>query len=253
MRLYVVDAFTDRAFAGNPAGVVLLDEPVDAEWMRHVAAELRHADTAFVVLGEEPKPLRWFTPLAEVNLCGHATLATTHVLGGSHVFTTRVGELRCESRDGWVHLDLPADVPVPASDDVSALLPGVGIEDVTRTSDDILVRAATAGQVRAVEPDLAGPAVLEVPCGVTVTAPGDRPGLDFVSRVFAPKVGIPEDPVTGSAHCALAPYWAERLGRTELVGEQASPRGGIVGMRLRGDRVHLSGQAVTVFAGSLNC
>ncbi|WP_199431347.1 PhzF family phenazine biosynthesis protein [Qaidamihabitans albus] len=257
MRLYTVDAFTGEAFRGNPAGVVLLDAPASPRWMQDVAAELGHADTAFVVTTAEPKPLRWFTPVAEVNLCGHATLAATHVLGGTQVFDTRSGELRCTADGDRVWMDLPADVPVPLAGDEPGLdvlppaLPGVTIEELARTSDDVLVRAADAAQVRAVEPDLTVIAGLPAPCGAVVTAESDRDGTDFVSRVFAPAVGIPEDPVTGSAHCALAPYWAARLGRIELTGEQASRRGGIVGMQLRGGRVTLSGQAVTVTRGEL--
>lgn len=259
MRLYIVDAFTDSAFAGNPAGVVLLDAPAEPAWMQSVAAELKHAETAFVEVGAEgPKRLRWFTPTVEVDLCGHATLATGHVLGGSQVFTTRSGELRTEAADGWVRMDFPADPPAPAAPaapvasvaNVPDALPGVSVEEVLRGKWDILVRAASAAQVRGLAPDLDAIAGWDARC-VIVTAPGDAPGLDFVSRVFGPAVGVPEDPVTGSAHCALSPYWTARLGRSTLVGEQASERGGIVRVELRGDRVALAGQAVTVARGEL--
>lgn len=250
MRLYIVDAFTDSAFRGNPAGVVLLDAPADDAWMQSVAAELKHPETAFVVTTSEPKPLRWFTPETEVDLCGHATLASAHVLGGSQLFTTRSGELRCTARDGRIEMAFPADPPSPAHDDVQAGLPSVPVEHVARGITDLLVVTTDAEYVRGCEPDLDVIATWDARC-VIVTAPGDRPGIDFVSRVFAPAVGIAEDPVTGSAHCTLAPYWAGRLGRGELTGEQASHRGGIVRASLTGDRVLLAGSAVTVVAGEL--
>lgn len=250
MRLYIVDAFTDTPFTGNPAGVVLLDEPADASWMQSVAAELKHAETAFVELGEGPRPLRWFTPAVEVDLCGHATLATGHILGGDQVFLTRSGELRTHAENGWVHMDFPVDPPAEASEDVTSALPGVTVEGVFRGKTDILVRAATAAEVRAVKPNLDVVAGWPARC-VIVTAPGDKPGIDFVSRVFGPAVGVPEDPVTGSAHCTLSPYWSQLLGRDELVGEQASERGGVVRTQLRGERVGLAGQAVTVSSGEL--
>jgi predicted PhzF superfamily epimerase YddE/YHI9 len=250
MRLYIVDAFTGTAFTGNPAGVVLLDEPAEPGWMQSVAAELKHAETAFVVLGENPLSLRWFTPAVEVDLCGHATLATGHVLGGEQVFATRSGELRTSADGDWVRMDFPADPPVPAPDEVATAFPGVTVEEVLRGKWDILVRATDAAEVRALKPDLDVIEGWDARC-VVVTAPGDKPGIDFVSRVFGPAVGIPEDPVTGSAHCTLAPYWSARLGREELVGEQASERGGIVRVQLNGDRVTLAGQAVTVARGEL--
>ncbi|UOX88061.1 PhzF family phenazine biosynthesis protein [Amycolatopsis sp. FBCC-B4732] len=249
MRFFIVDAFTDRAFAGNPAGVVLLDEPADPGWMQAVAAEMKHAETAFVVTTEGPKSLRWFTPEVEVALCGHATLATTHVLGGEQVYTTLSGELRATGQDGWVELDFPSDPPTPTDDDLSGILPGVGIEYVGRGVDNLFAVLADAETVKNLEPDLAE--LKNTWTGrLLVTAKGDE--TDYVSRFFGPGVGIDEDPVTGSAHCILSPYWSERLRRTELVGEQVSPRGGIVRTRQDGDRVHLSGQAVTVLSGELH-
>jgi predicted PhzF superfamily epimerase YddE/YHI9 len=251
MRLFLVDAFTDTAFTGNPAGVVLLDGPADPGWMQRVAAELKHSETAFAeVSGDGPVPLRWFTPATEVDLCGHATLATAHVLGGDRTFTTRSGELRCHASEGWVAMDFPADPPRPVADDVRAALPGATVEYVARGVTDLFVVLPDAGQVRRLEPDLGAIAGWDARC-VIVTAPGDREGVDFVSRVFGPAVGVPEDPVTGSAHCTLAPYWSERLGRAKLTGEQASARRGIVRTDLLGDRVALSGQAVTVLSGDL--
>jgi len=249
----VVDAFTDRPFAGNSAGVVLLTEPADAVWMQAVAAEMKHAETAFVEIGGDgPLPLRWFTPTSEVDLCGHATLATAHVIG-SAAFSTRSGVLTCEvEEDGWIRMDFPADPAelVELPEQLRASFADVAVRAVGRGVSDVLVEVATAAQVRALVPDLT--AIAEVPSrGVIVTAPGDRDGLDVVSRCFYPAYGIPEDPVTGSAHCTLASWWAPRLGRSELVAEQASPRGGFVRMTLSDDRVHLSGQAVTVLRGHL--
>lgn len=256
MDIYVVDSFTDAAFRGNPAGVVLLDAPAEASWMQAVAAEMKHSETAFVVMAAapgEPKPLRWFTPESEVDLCGHATLATAHVLGGDQRFDTRSGLLSCRAvGGGWIEMDFPADAPVPIepSVELGAALPGVTIDRAAQGRFDVLVQVATAGEVRGLRPDLT---VLErVPSrGVIVTAAGDAEGVDFVSRFFGPRVGVPEDPVTGSAHCLLAPWWSAVLGRSELVGVQVSARGGTVRTSLRGDRVALRGRAVTVLRGDL--
>ena len=254
MDTYVVDSFTDTAFRGNPAGVVLLDKPAEPAWMQSVAAELKHAETAFVVVGgapDEPKPLRWFTPITEVDLCGHATLATAHVLGGDQRFDTRSGVLTCTNTgDGWIEMDFPADVPEPVEPPEELLegLPGITVEEVAQGAHDLLVRAASAAEVRALRPDMA--ALERVPTrAVIVTAPGDHEGIDLVSRVFGPRVGVPEDPVTGSAHCTLASWWSTKVHRTEFVGEQASRRGGVVRMALHGDRVKLRGRAVTVLRG----
>lgn len=250
MRFFIVDAFTDRAFAGNSAGVVLLDEPADAGWMQAVAAEMKHAETAFVVTSPAgPKSLRWFTPAVEVALCGHATLATTHVLGGEQIYTTKSGELRARSEDGWIELDFPADPPRPTDDDLSEILPGAEIEYTGRGVENLFAVLPDAKAVRTLEPDLEK--LKHTWTGrLLVTAAGED--HDYVSRFFAPGVGIDEDPVTGSAHCILSPYWSERLGGTELTGEQVSKRGGIVKTRQDGDRVHLAGQAVTVLSGELH-
>ena len=253
----VVDAFTAEAFRGNPAAVCVLgggDWPADA-WMQALAAEMNLSETAFV----RPRPdgdhdLRWFTPAVEVDLCGHATLASAHVLGGAVRFQTRSGLLTCdEAEGGWIEMDFPALPGTPAAVD-QALLRALGTSDVytvTSTRHDLLVEVGTAADVRGLRPDMGALATLAVR-GVIVTAPGDRSGIDCVSRFFAPRAGIPEDPVTGSAHCALAPFWGERLGRSVLVGEQASARGGIVRMSIDGGRVRLGGQAVTVWSGTLH-
>jgi predicted PhzF superfamily epimerase YddE/YHI9 len=248
MRFFIVDAFTDRAFAGNSAGVVLLDEPAEAGWMQAVASEMKHAETAFVVTtASGPKSLRWFTPAVEVALCGHATLAVTHVLGGEQTYTTQSGELRAKAADGWIELDFPSDPPRPTDDDLSEILPGVEIEYTGRGVENLFAVLPDAEAVRTLEPDLAK--LENTWTGrLLVTAKDD----DYVSRFFAPGVGIDEDPVTGSAHCILSPYWSERLGTKELTGEQASKRGGIVRTRQDGDRVHIAGRAVTVLSGELH-
>jgi predicted PhzF superfamily epimerase YddE/YHI9 len=245
LELTVVDAFTAEPFKGNPAAVAVLEAFVDDALMQVVAREMNLSETAFVVpRADGDYDLRWFTPTTEVDLCGHATLAATHVLGGSPRFHTRSGLLACTvPHDGAVEMDFPADRPTAAEPPSALHLPGVRWYGVGRW--DALVELEDAALVRQLQPDLAALAAVGTRC-VIVTAPADRRGFDCVSRVFAPNVGIPEDPVTGAAHCVLAVYWAGRLGREVLVGEQASARGGTVGMRLRGDRVTLSGRAVTV-------
>jgi predicted PhzF superfamily epimerase YddE/YHI9 len=241
----VVDSFTDRPFAGNPAAVAVVESFPDDTTMQLIAREMNLSETAFVVgRADGSYDLRWFTPTVEVDLCGHATLATAHVLGGSGRFMTRSGLLTCTTgEDGWIQMDFPADPPKAV--DPPGTLGIDGIRWCGRGRTDLLVELADAGSVRTLRPDMGAIATVDVRC-VVVTAAGDSSGIDCVSRVFGPSSGIPEDPVTGSAHCTLAPFWAERLSRSELVGEQASARGGIVRMRLAGDRVILGGRAVTV-------
>ncbi|WP_089948990.1 PhzF family phenazine biosynthesis protein [Lentzea xinjiangensis] len=249
MEIYVVDSFTDTPFAGNPAGVVLLTEPRDDAWMQNVAAEMKHAETAFVTPDNH---LRWFTPEVEVDLCGHATLAAAHVLGGAQEFTTRSGVLTCVPDDGWIRMDFPADPPKLTDPPIglAEALPHATIKSVVRGRFDYLIELASAEEVRSLRPDVQG--LTQIPSrGVIVTAAGDG-DADVVSRCFYPAVGIPEDPVTGSAHCTLASYWVPRLQRADLLAEQASPRGGFVRATLAQDRVLLSGQAVTVLHGRLN-
>jgi len=275
--LWQADAFTDRPFAGNPAAVCLLPRSADAGWMQRLAAEMNLSETAFLVPRPEAEgelgnvaafDLRWFTPAAEVDLCGHATLASAHVLweGGEVPKTTPIrfhsqsGPLTAEpAGDGWIELDFPAEPVAPwderPKEDVAAALrlPPSDLRQVTANRLDLLVEVTSEGVVRELDPDLRK--ISELSCrGVIVTAAATDGGADFVSRYFAPQFGVPEDPVTGSAHCALAPFWAERLGREELVGYQASPRGGVVRVRLSegGKRVRLAGQAVTVFRGELS-
>jgi PhzF family phenazine biosynthesis protein len=260
VRIFVVDAFTDHAFSGNPAGVVLLDDAADAGWMQHVAAEMRHAETAFV----RSRPaggfeLRWFTPAAEVDLCGHATLASAHALrsdgaAGPFSFHTRSGVLTAAvAGDGTISLDFPAK-PVRAVDEPAGLADALGAAPVGVYGNgmDLFAELADEAAVAALAPDLHALAALEHR-GVCVTAvAGTGTDGDFVSRFFAPAVGVDEDPVTGSTHCALGPFWAERLGRARLTGVQRSHRGGRVGVILDGGRVTLIGQAVTVLDGELH-
>lgn len=260
--LHVVDAFTSVPFRGNPAAVCLPGRPVSEAWMQAVAAEMNLSETAFVVPVGEAWSLRWFTPAAEVALCGHATLASAHVLwetgrlnrDNPALFDTRQsGRLVCRRGEaGWIRMDFPAS-PVESVSVPEGLERALGAKAVWvgRSAYDYLVRVADESCVRGLRPDLAALAALPVR-GVIVTAaavPGGG-GFDFVSRFFAPGVGVPEDPVTGSAHCALAPYWGAILGRTEMRGWQASARGGEVRVVWRGDRVELAGQAVTVSAGA---
>jgi predicted PhzF superfamily epimerase YddE/YHI9 len=252
----VVDAFTDTPFTGNPAAVCVLAAPTTDGWMQAVASELNLSETAFLLARpDDDHDLRWFTPTTEIDLCGHATLASAHVLGGERRFHTRSGVLTCGSApDGRITLDFPASrvVPVPDPPDWGPALALGSDRIVAVAANDswVLVEVASAADVRAIVPDLAAILALGGHM-VTVAAPGDRPGIDSVSRVFAPGVGIDEDPVTGAAHCVLAPWLADRTGRTTFTGEQASARGGEVGMSVDGDRVVLSGRAVTVIDATL--
>jgi predicted PhzF superfamily epimerase YddE/YHI9 len=245
MELTIVDAFTSRPFAGNPAAVAILDSFPDDSVMQGIAREMNLSETAFVVARADGDfDLRWFTPTVEVELCGHATLAAAHVLAGPARFQTRSGLLTCmRSDDGWIEMDFPADPPTAAEIPPELDLPEVVWYGLAHW--DAVAVVTDAAVVRGLAPDLKGIASAGTR-GVIVTAQGDRPGINCVSRVFAPNAGVSEDPVTGSAHCTLAEYWGERLGLSELVGEQASPRGGIVRMRRQGDRVVIAGQAITV-------
>lgn len=261
-RIVQVDAFTAERFAGNPAAVCVLARPRDEEWMRKVASEMNLSETAFVIRHEEEWLLRWFTPTVEVDLCGHATLATAHVLfEEGHVsrddaihFRTRSGMLSARSSGGWIEMDFPtqaAEAAAPPAGLLEALgLDASAVAFVGRNGTDWLVAVDTAARVRGLAPDMARLAQVDAR-GVIVTAASDDARWDFVSRFFGPAVGVPEDPVTGSAHCCLAPYWADRLDRNELVGWQASARGGEVRVRHEVSRVMLTGQAVTVMTGEL--
>lgn len=254
-----VDAFTDTPFRGNPAGVCVLDEPRTTEWMQSVAAEMNVAETAFLEPRADGFGLRWFTPLVEVDLCGHATVASAHVLwetgrlppSAQARFHTRSGLLTADRRGTWIELDFPA-TPAVVTEPRPAIAAALGVTPkwTGRSRFDYLLEVESEEAVRRVTPDLGALATVDTR-GVIVTAPATAPEYDFVSRFFAPRAGIDEDPVTGSSHCCLGPYWAPRVGKQEMTGYQASARGGIVRVRLDGDRVHLGGHAVTVLRGVL--
>jgi PhzF family phenazine biosynthesis protein len=259
MKIFQVDAFTSRPFSGNPAGVCLLDGPVSDGWMQGLAAELNLSETAFLVGRTEGFAIRFFTPLVEVPLCGHATLAAAHIVwqenlaagAGPLTFTCPLGPLRATREGDWICLDFPADpaVAIPVPRGLNKAL-GVPLRNAWRTRLNYLLVETELDALRAMKPDMSGLANGRYgPVGVT--AAGGEPGVDFVSRFFAPGVGIPEDPVTGSSHCSLGPLWAQRLGKPELRALQLSARGGELRVRVRGDRVDLLGQAVTVFGGEL--
>ena len=256
-----VDAFTAKPFTGNPAAVCILDHAAPEEWMQDVALEMNLAETAFLFPENGGYHLRWFTPAAEVALCGHATLATAHVLWQqSHLpettiarFHTLSGLLTAEREGEWIKLDFPAKVAVPC-DPPPGLFDALGIQTaayVGKNAFDYLVELPSEDDVRRLAPDMAKLQKIEAR-GAIVTARANAGEFDCVSRFFAPAVGVPEDPVTGSAHCALAPYWSEKLGKTDLMAYQASPRGGVLKLAVRGDRVWLYGRAVTVLTGELH-
>ncbi|MDX2035852.1 MAG: PhzF family phenazine biosynthesis protein [Isosphaeraceae bacterium] len=254
IRVYVVDAFADRPFEGNPAAVCLLPRAADETWMKHLAREMNLSETAFLHPEGDGFRLRWLTPEVEVDLCGHATLASAHILreqglassDATIVFHTRSGRLTAAGEGDAIVLDFPAK-PVERPADPSLVAAALGASPVSAwwNAFDLLVELDSEATVRALRPDFGGLARVEAR-GIIVTARATDPALDFVSRFFAPASGIDEDPVTGSAHCCLGPYWGARLGRDELVGRQVSARGGTVRVRLRGDRVDLIGRAVTI-------
>jgi PhzF family phenazine biosynthesis protein len=258
-----VDAFTDTAFAGNPAGVCLPAEPLRSDYMQALAAELGIAETAFVTPTDEPSTfdLRWFSPLVEIDLCGHATLASAHAMrelgmvdGTQQVtFLTRSGPLKASFEGDLIELDFPADpvtaTPLPRSledewDEGTVI--GVG-----RTSFFAMVTLANADAVRHYRPNMAAIAASGHKAVLLTAAAHPGSGADYVVRVFGPNVGIDEDPATGSAQCAAGPYWSEILLRPSLVAHQLSPRGAVLHVRPDGARVHIAGQAVTVFTGHL--
>ncbi|MCS6813867.1 MAG: PhzF family phenazine biosynthesis protein [Cyanobacteria bacterium] len=263
MQIFQVDAFTSQPFAGNPAAVCLLPELRSDRWLQQVAQEMNLSETAFLVPQADGFNLRWFTPTVEVDLCGHATLASAHVLWSEGVlpedcparFHTRSGLLTATRQGSWIQLDFPL-TPVDSAmipPDLPVML-GIPMPSAViyggKTRFDYLLAVESATIVQQMIPDFAALQSLPVR-GIIVTSRADCPDYDFVSRFFAPRAGINEDPVTGSAHCALAPFWGDRLGKSELVGYQASARGGVVRARVQGDRVLLAGQAVTVLRGEL--
>jgi PhzF family phenazine biosynthesis protein len=264
IRIVQVDAFTNRPFAGNPAAICVLPQAPKEEWMRDVAREMNLSETAFLVPERDGYNLRWLTPAVEVDLCGHATVAAAHVLwqdghipeGKQARFYTRSGLLTADRKGEWIELDFPAKIAEPAAAPAE-LLPALGLERanfVGKNAFDYLVEVESETILRSLAPDHSRLRKLPVR-GVIVTARGARSGngaeYDFVSRFFAPGSGVDEDPVTGSAHTALGPYWMGILGKSEFTAFQASARGGVIKVRVVGDRVKLGGQAVTVMTGEL--
>lgn len=257
IRLFIVDAFTDRPFAGNPAAVCLLDGPRDAEWMQSMAVEMNLSETAFLHRQNNDYELRWFTPRLEIDLCGHATLAAAHVLWSEESasdpirFHTRSGVLTCTEDDGLIELDFPA-TPAEECQAPAGLIEALGVSPsfVGKSLFDRIIVVDSEQTVRSLTPDFNR--LLDIDMrGVIVTSTSADSQFDFVSRYFAPAAGVDEDPVTGSAHCCLAPFWSERLGRKEMTGYQASSRGGVVRVRVEDDRVILGGQAITTVSGQL--
>lgn len=260
IRIVTVDAFTNVPFAGNPAAVCVLREPRPEDWLCNVAREMNLSETAFLVPRNGDFDLRWLTPAIEVDLCGHATVASAHVLwedghlaaGKQARFNTRSGLLTADRHGEWIELDFPVKIAT-ASEPAPELLSALGLISplaVAKNAFDYLVEVESEQQLRALRPDYA--MLRKIPVrGVIVTARSSTAGFDFVSRFFAPGSGIDEDPVTGSAHTALGPYWGAKLGKAEMTGYQASARGGVVRVRLNGNRIILGGQAVTVMQGTL--
>ncbi|HEX2829678.1 MAG TPA: PhzF family phenazine biosynthesis protein [Burkholderiales bacterium] len=253
--LYQLDAFTSRRFGGNPAAVVPLDAWLPDETLRAIAAENNLAETAYVIARDDVSPLRWFTPSVEVDLCGHATLATAAALfryiypeKDRLAFSTRSGELVVTREGDWLSLDFPSrpGTPVEVTDELAAALGARPREALL--SRDLLAVFGTEAEVRALRPDFSRVAAMDVHA-LIASGPGDD--VDFVSRFFAPKQGIAEDPVTGSSHCTLAPYWAARLGRNKLIAKQVSQRGGDLRCELRGERVVIAGQVVEYLRGEI--
>ena len=260
IRIVQVDAFTNRPFAGNPAAVCVLREQKPEEWLRDVAREMNLSETAFLWPRNGEYDLRWLTPSVEVDLCGHATVASAHVLwedghlpeGRQARFHTRSGLLTADRKGDWIELDFPAKL-ASAVEAPAELLRGLGLEHarfVGKNAFDYFVEIDSEEAVRALEPNFSALRKFSVR-GIIVTARSSSAEFDFVSRFFAPGAGLDEDPVTGSAHTALGPYWGEKLGKTKMTGYQASARGGVVRVTLAGERVLLGGQAVTVMTGEL--
>jgi PhzF family phenazine biosynthesis protein len=257
--IFQVDSFTNKPFAGNPAGVCILSEHRDDSWMQNVAREMNLSETAFLHKSDDGFDLRWFTPSLEVDLCGHATLASAHILWENGIlnqneqarFHTRSGLLTAERKDQWIELDFPAlpDKKVAAPKTLSKIL-GAKPRYVGRSRMDYIVEVDSEKTVRKMKPNTSQLAKLPFR-GLIVTAPATSKPYDFVSRFFAPRVGIDEDPVTGSAHCCLGPYWQKRLGKNEFLAQQVSARGGVIRVRVCGKRVKISGEAVTVLRAEL--
>jgi PhzF family phenazine biosynthesis protein len=259
IEIFKADAFTEKPFGGNPAGVCLLPGPADAEWMQKVAREMNVSETAFLYEEKGGYNLRWFTPTVEVEICGHATLASAHILweagraprDGKIEFHTMSGVLTAAMRGDMIELDFPSE-PAEDAEAPLKLIESLGVKPlyVGRNRFDYLVEVGSEKEVRALRPDF--PLLATIPVrGVIVTSASDMPEYDFVARFFGPASGINEDPATGSAYCCLGPYWEKKTGRSEFLAYQASQRGGVIGVRVMGERVKLLGKAVTVFKGEM--
>lgn len=258
-RIIQVDSFTCHPFSGNPAAVCVMPGPANEDWMRKVAQEMNLSETAFLYPEGDIYHLRWFTPAAEVDLCGHATLASAHVLweegylskDANAQFVTKSGELIARRSGDWIELNFPA-IPVEEVAVPDGLIEALGVSPVYVGMNKFhyLVAMDSEQAVRSMEPDMSLLATFPV-LGVIVTAVSSGTEYDFVSRFFGPAIGIPEDPVTGAAHCGLGPYWQHLLGKDSLIAYQASTRGGVIKVMMDGDRVRLAGQAVTVMRGEL--
>jgi len=259
IEIYQADAFTEKPFGGNPAGVCLLPGPADEEWMQKVARDMNVSETAFLYREGRGFNLRWFTPSVEVELCGHATLASAHILwetgrvpGRDAIeFYTLSGTLTAVMNGGMIELDFPSE-PAEGAEAPPALTESLGVKPlyIGKNRFDYLVEAGSEKEVRALSPDFALLATIPVR-GVMVTSASDDPKYDFVCRFFGPASGINEDPATGSAYCCLGPYWQKKTGKSEFLAYQASERGGVIGVRVAGERVKLLGNAVTIFKGEM--
>jgi PhzF family phenazine biosynthesis protein len=257
--LFQVDAFTDQPFKGNPAGVCLLDAIHTDEWMRSLAAEMNLSETAFVLRQGDDFGLRWFTPTVEMDLCGHATLASAHILWETCAvpvekvirFHTLSGLLTITKNHDWIEMDFPARAFRPAVEN-EGVVDAVGAvpEEVYQSGENLMMVYDSEKIIRRLTPDFSALKSYDYH-GIIVTSPADSPQFDFVSRFFAPSIGINEDPVTGSSHCTLAPFWGERLRKSTMTACQVSQRGGVLKLRVSAERIYISGQAVTVFATSL--
>jgi len=257
--IYQADAFTDKPFGGNPAAVCMMPGPADPAWMQHVARDMNLSETAFLYRDRDGYNLRWFTPTVEVEICGHATLASAHILwetgrvsrGEAIEFYTLSGTLTASMQGDMIELDFPSE-PEHKADAPPKLTESLGVKPlyVGRNRFDYLVEVESAEEVRALKPDFALLAAIPVR-GVMVTSASDDPKYDFIARFFGPASGIDEDPATGSAYCCLGPYWEKKTGKSEFLAYQASERGGVIGVRVLGERVKLLGKAVTVFKGEM--
>jgi PhzF family phenazine biosynthesis protein len=258
MHIYIVDAFTKQAFKGNPAAVCLLDNPISDELMQKIASEMNLSETAFIKADNQKFELRWFTPKAEVDLCGHATLASAHILWEEKItdldeitFSTKSGDLTARRNLDWIEMNFPQELEQKVQSlEIIKKAINANVIYIGKNRLDYLVEVNSEEDVKTLKPDFQLLAQLDSR-GVIVTAKSSSSEYDFVSRCFYPKLGVNEDPVTGSAHCGLGPYWSKKEGKHELIGKQLSERSGIVRMKLLDNRIVLAGSAVTVIKGQI--